>query len=121
MEQSIPSPASPANPRPTAASVAPPVAPPLAPQPTPASSVRVHVGRLALDGFNLPPSGARATRAAFEAELARLLATGDLPPSLAAGGWRRGLAGAPLSISSWSDPADLGRQIARVLHEGLRR
>lgn len=93
------------------------------PQParrSPAEELRVQVGRLALDGFHLPPGGEGQVRAAFEAELRRLLSLGEIPAGLRSGGARRELPGEPLSIGAWSDPADLGHQIAQALYKGMR-
>ncbi|HEX9012508.1 MAG TPA: hypothetical protein VF813_03290 [Anaerolineaceae bacterium] len=85
----------------------------------PLPSLRIQVGRLALDGFQLPPGGEGQVQAAFEAELARLFAAGELPANLRSGGARRELPVGTLRVGPWSDPPDLGRRIARALYEGL--
>lgn len=77
-------------------------------------NIALHVERLVLDGFDLPPTGQRLLQAAFEAELARLLGARGLPP-----GWESGLVpdtpsltGAAIELAPGADPARLGRQIA---------
>ena len=85
------------------------------------STVHVQVGRMILDGFNLPSGGDRLVKVAFEQEMARLFAAEEIPTLLRSGGARRELPGGALSISAWQDPADLGRQIARALYEGMQR
>lgn len=97
---------------PTLAPVAPAVPP---------SSIHVQVGRLSLDGFDLPPGGDRQVQAAFERELSRLISGTKILPSFRSGGARRELPGGLLSISGWRDPGDLGRQIARAIYERMER
>ena len=100
----------------------PAAAPPLAPGgAAPAAGLSVTVGRLVLDGFDLPPGGSRLVRAALHRELIRLLSSGDLPSGIQAGGARRRLPGGPLDVGAWTDPADLGSRIARAIHEGMER
>jgi hypothetical protein len=101
--------------RPTSANARPGM--PTAPA---ASNLRIQVGRLTLDGFNLPAGGEQLVQAAFETELARLFSEQPLPALLRSGGARRDLPGGALSISNWMDPADLGRQIARTLYKGMQ-
>src|SRR5215470_4677091 len=99
-----------------------PTAPPVSsPRGAPADRVNVSVGRLILDGFDLPPGSAGQVRAAFQRELMRLLASGELPSGMRAGGARRRLPGGPLDVGAWTDPADLGSRIARAIHEGMKR
>lgn len=106
------------SPRAEPAAVASPLSPP---REAPASGVSVRVGRLVLNGFDLPPGGDGEVRAAFQRELIRLLSAGDLPSGMRSGGVRRRLPGGPLDIGAWTDPADLGSRIARAIHEGMRR
>jgi hypothetical protein len=83
--------------------------------------VRVQIDRLALDGFRLDPGQEHRVRASLTTELGRLLAGGALPDRLQAGGAVPYLPGGPLHITSWTDPTDLGRQIAQALYRGLQR
>jgi hypothetical protein len=114
--------------RPTPASQTPPgdaprpgpLSPRLPVPPAPrASSLHVDVGRLVLDGFDLPPGGERQVQAAFERELTHLLSSEALPDLLVSGGARRDLPG-EVAISSWTGPEDLGRQIARSIARAMR-
>ena len=98
-----------------------PASPVSAPRVAPASRVSVQVGRLVLDGFDLPPGGDGQVRAAFQRELMRLLSAGDLPSGIRSGGARRRVPGGPLYIGAWTDPTDLGSRIARAIHEGMER
>lgn len=89
---------------------------------TPAgSSVQLQIQRLALEGFDLDARQEGAVRAALEVELGALLAAGPLPTRLGSGGSTPRLVGRDLEIGSWSDAGDLGRQVAKALHAGLRR
>ena len=81
----------------------------------------MHIPRLTLHGIPLDPRHERRVRSAAEAELASLLAGAPLPMRLQAGGMARRLPGTELRIGSWADPADLGREVARAVYEGLGR
>jgi hypothetical protein len=85
------------------------------------ASVSVSISYLSLDGFSLHPGQERQVRVAIEKELGRLLAMDKLPGRLYRGGAVPILSGKALEISSWKDPADLGRQIASALYGGLQR
>jgi hypothetical protein len=85
------------------------------------TAVRLHIGRLSLDGFSLEPGQERRVRASLEKELGRLLTEEALPDRLRSGGAVPYLPGGALNIAGWKDPADLGRQIARALMKGLLR
>jgi hypothetical protein len=85
------------------------------------TAVRLHIGRLSLDGFSLEPGQERRVRASLEKELGRLLTEEALPDRLRSGGAVPYLPGGALNIAGWKDPADLGRQIARALMKGLQR
>jgi hypothetical protein len=84
-------------------------------------SVQLRIGRLALDGLALDVRQQRRVRHAVEAELGRLLAADRLPLRLRRGGSTRRPPGGELQIASWADSEDLGRQVARALHEGMQR
>ena len=84
-------------------------------------SVRLSIGRLAFDGFALDARQRRSVRQAVVAELGVLLADGGLPPRVRRGGSARRPPGGALRIGPWTDSEDLGRQVARALHEGMRR
>jgi|tagenome__1003787_1003787.scaffolds.fasta_scaffold19441517_2 hypothetical protein len=82
--------------------------------------VRLHIDRLVLDGFDLPPLSRGELRAALERELAHLIAAGGLAPALAQ---RVSLpsVGAPQINAplAGGDGAQLGTAIAKSLYGGL--
>ena len=81
-----------------------------------ASTIRVDIGELVLDGFErLDPD---RVSAAFQAELARLVRERGVP--LAADGGRAldGLSGLP-PLPSTISPGRLGEALARAVHAGL--
>jgi len=81
--------------------------------------IKLHIERLVLDG--LPASGADGPRlrAAVEAELARLLATGGLSRELATGGAVPQLPAPAISVDRGEQPGALGRAVARSVHAGI--
>ena len=83
----------------------------------PTAQLRLHIERLVLDGFPLPPGGAARFQAALEAEFGRLL-TG-----VPAGNWASvslaSLAPASLRLAPGGSPETWGRQAARSLFAGL--
>jgi hypothetical protein len=84
------------------------------------STIDLSIDRLALDGLALGPREARAARTAVEAELSRLLTEAhDLPARLARGGAVGRLSRTPLQIDTYTNPTDLGTQIARALYTGM--
>lgn len=82
-------------------------------------TIHVHIERLVLDG--LPVTGAQAPRveAALEAELGRLLADGEVSPGLLSDGAVAHVPGGTIQMSGQSDPAGIGRQVARALYGGI--
>jgi hypothetical protein len=80
-------------------------------------TVRLHIERLVVDGFELSPAGIRRLRAALEAEL------GERPAAEAADDWKSfavpALALNGLRIAELTDAEDIGRGIAFALHGGL--
>ncbi|MEU9112632.1 hypothetical protein AB0D04_12725 [Streptomyces sp. NPDC048483] len=86
--------------------------------PPPASSFRIDIGELVLDGFDSRVDPARVT-AAFETELTRLVRERGVP--LAADGTGvalDGLAGLP-PLPATTSPVRLGEALARAVHAGL--
>ncbi len=83
-------------------------------------SIALHIERLILDGIALPPGGERHLQAAVEAELVRLLASGDLARELRGGAVPAvRISGARLNGAR--GPEALGREIARTVYNGLGR
>lgn len=83
--------------------------------------VRLHVDRLVLDGIAVACADRPRLKAAFEAELERLIGEGGLDgsfdrglgvPSVRADGFR---------YERGAGPDEIGRRIAGALYGGLRR
>lgn len=83
--------------------------------------VTVNIGRLVLDGVDVPPGGRAPLGAALEAELGRLLARDGLPPSLQSGRSLESLSGGEIQLARDPGPGRLGQHIASAFHRGLRR
>ena len=81
-------------------------------------NLTIHIERLILDGFTVPPEGQAHLQAAVEAELGRLLTAGGLAPPLRRGGAVASIAGGRLDPSA-DDPARLGRRIAQSVAGAL--
>ncbi len=83
-------------------------------------NVRLHIERLILDGFDLPPLSRGELRAALEQELTHLIAAGGLAPALAQGAALPALGAPQISMpQGGGDGAQLGTAIARSLYGGL--
>jgi hypothetical protein len=80
-------------------------------------SLNLHIERLILDGLPVPAGQGALVQAAVETELARLLADGNLESRT--GGAFANLSTRPIQLPHDTNPADLGRQIARAVHRGL--
>jgi hypothetical protein len=76
--------------------------------------INLHIERLVLDGLPIRRSQGALVQAAVEAELAHLLAEGGLASSLQSGG------AVPMQLAEEAKPAQIGRQIARAVHRGLK-
>lgn len=85
------------------------------------TDINVHIERVVLDGVSLVPGQEQQVTEALQAELGRLLAEGEVSPSLLASGALPYVSGDSLDLGSGGDPDDLGREIARALHGGLKR
>ena len=83
--------------------------------------IQVDIERLVLDGLDLPAGQRPVLQASVEAELARLLTTGGLHPVLLSGGFTPSLRVNGMQWSGDSNPAGLGRQIARSVYGGIGR
>jgi hypothetical protein len=82
-------------------------------------AVELHIEELILHGF----SGADRYRigAAFERELARLLAEGAMPAALTSAGHIESLDAGSFPRSPHATPASIGGQAARAVYGGLGR
>jgi hypothetical protein len=82
-------------------------------------NINLHIDHLVLDGLPLEEGQGGAIQAAVEAELARLLASGDLASALRMGGARASVAGGDIQLTGNHSPAALGRQIGRAVYGGI--
>jgi hypothetical protein len=82
-------------------------------------NLNVHIDRLVVDDGLFPPEETGSLRAAAQAELARLLATGGLAPELLAGGTLPGRPGGTLDLTAAAGPVAAGRDLARAMFAGL--
>jgi len=82
-------------------------------------NINLNIKRLALDGLTVPQHHCPVLKAAFEAELAQLLATSGLSPSLQAGGAIYRVPADTIHLSNEIDPSNLGRQIALAVYGGI--
>lgn len=82
--------------------------------------INVHIERLVLDGLPLTRSQGPQVQAAVEAELSRLMSEGGLAPELASGGAVPSVRADGIK-SIGGSPAQIGRQIAKAVYEGVGR
>jgi hypothetical protein len=80
-------------------------------------SVHLHIERLVLDGLPLRETDAGRVRAALEAELASLVASGALPHT---GYAIDRVRAEPLRLAASHDAAGTGRAIASSVHSALQ-
>jgi hypothetical protein len=83
-------------------------------------TVHLHIDRLILDGIDLPAGKRPELQTVLEAELSRLLARHDMPPSLRQGGAVPALTAPAFPLGPEGDTVHLGRQIARSVYGALR-
>jgi hypothetical protein len=82
-------------------------------------SVRVHIDRLVLDGFDLNGASGSRVGAAVQNELTRLLVERGVSETLRAGGAMPSVPAGKFSPARGATPAQLGRQIAQSVHGGI--
>lgn len=81
--------------------------------------VHLHIERLILDGLPIERRDAPLVQATVEAEIARLILTEGVAPSLLSGGAIYAQPASSISVTSETTPAELGAQIARSVYGGL--
>jgi hypothetical protein len=81
--------------------------------------VHLHIERLILDGLPVERRDAPLVQASIEAEIARLLSTEGIAPSLLSGGAIYAQPASSISVTSETTPAELGAQIAQAVYGGL--
>lgn len=82
-------------------------------------NIQLNIERLILDGIDLPRHQGPLLKASVEAELARLLSTGGISPSLAAGVALPRIAVGNIQLNATNNPAQLGQQIAQSVYGGI--
>jgi hypothetical protein len=80
-------------------------------------NVELHIERLVLDGVRLDRAGERVFRAAFQAELTRLIAEGGVSGALSATTPR--VIAPAVSLAAESGPMQWGEALARSVYGGL--
>jgi hypothetical protein len=81
--------------------------------------VEIHIERLVLRGVHLAPEDRTPFERAFEAELAKLMAGGDLSRNLTSPGAIPALGGG--TVTKAPKPAEMGRSVAGATWAALSR
>jgi hypothetical protein len=84
-------------------------------------NVNLHIERLVLDGVPLAPGQQHLLHAALCAELTRLIATGGMQATLAAGAALPHLGGTALTLPANADAGEAGTSIAASIYGGMGR
>ena len=83
--------------------------------------INLHIERLVLNEIGLEHGQEKFLKAAVESELLSLIKDSGLGSDLLAGGARRSIAANGISLERGCSSGQLGRHIARSVHEGLRK
>ena len=84
-------------------------------------NINLHIERLVLNEIDLERGQEKLLKAAVESELLSLLKDHGLGSDVLAGGARRSIAANGINLDHGYSSGQLGRQIARSVHEGLRK
>ena len=82
-------------------------------------NIELHIERLILDGLAIEPGQAADIQTALEGELTRLLVESGVRADLRAGGAMPSLRGRAINVTSETNAAQLGTQIAQSVHGGI--
>jgi hypothetical protein len=82
-------------------------------------SVRLHIDRLVIEGFDLPHASRGALQAALERELSRLIRQGGLARELAGGGAVPSVRAPQIATVASPKPEQLGGAIAAAVYGGV--
>lgn len=82
-------------------------------------NINLHIERLILDGIPLGPGQHHMLRAAVEAELTRLLASGGVSDTLQSEGTLYNVRATGMQLANDWNPARLGAQIAGAVYGGI--
>ncbi len=81
--------------------------------------ITVHIERLILDGLPVTTSQGSVVQAAVETQLANLLRAEGLNPELRADGALPSVKARNIQMASYSNPNQLGQQIAQAVYRGI--
>ena len=84
-------------------------------------NINLHIERLILDGLPIEGVDGGSLRIAIEGELTRLLTQSGGTPSLQTGTSLPSVRGDSIQLVAQSSPAQLGRQIAGSVHNGINK
>ncbi|HEX6924292.1 MAG TPA: hypothetical protein VF167_02625 [Longimicrobiaceae bacterium] len=82
-------------------------------------SIRLHIERLVLDGFELDAAQGPALQAAVQAEVSRLLMERGLGDGYRQSGALAYVRGADFQVPASAAPEPLGREIGAAVHRSL--
>ena len=82
-------------------------------------NINLHIEELVLDGIDITPEQRSQLAIALRSELARLIATEGVTPSLQMGGWCDQLSAGNLHYSLSQSPKVMGQRIAQSVYRGL--
>ncbi|MGD2083553.1 MAG: hypothetical protein PVF91_11325 [Chromatiales bacterium] len=83
--------------------------------------VEIDIGRLVLEGVDVPPHQRPLLQAAVEGELARLIRERGAAPAGPAGVWERARPAPAIRVEPGVSAATLGGRIARAVYGSLWR
>lgn len=82
-------------------------------------NIKLHIERLVIEGLPVGRHQSASVGAAVEAELTRLLATGDLATELKSGAALPSVRAAAINVTNDTNLTQLGSQIAQAVHGGI--
>jgi hypothetical protein len=83
------------------------------------ATITVHIERVILDGLPIAAYQRGKLQTAFEAELARLLANGQLAFDLQTGGLLKQVPAGVLELKADESIDTLGKKLARAIYRGI--
>ncbi len=82
-------------------------------------NIHLYIDRLILDGLPVDRIQAPQVQMAVQAELRRLLVENGLSPDLQAGGASPSVRANAIQLTTGSNPAQMGTQIAQSVYSGI--
>jgi hypothetical protein len=77
-------------------------------------NINLHIEQLILDGLDIPRSQRELLQATVEAELARLLASTELPKN-----WQPNVSIPPIEVAPQNHPSQIGQLIAQAIYQKI--